>query len=119
MSKNYVNLFLTITDSSKTSFFKNYFNILSQGVFYSFFYAFPKSRDYFGNDVKKKFLLEFSELFTGVTISNPGDYFTKWYLDLGAGNILKDDNEDSDDSDEEEKGFEFGDNAQLKIYRIN
>lgn len=41
--------------------------------------------------MKKKFLLEFSELFTGVVISNPGKYFNKWYLDLGAGNILKSD----------------------------
>jgi len=39
-------------------------------------------------------LLEFSELFTGIKISNPADFYSKWYLDLGAGNILKTEEDD-------------------------
>jgi len=62
---------------------------LSQGVFYSFFYACPKSRDELDDKMKEIFLSQFSILFTGIEISNPKDYFSNWYLDLGAGNILK------------------------------
>jgi len=90
MAKNYIELFLTITGTYKQSFFKNYFNILSQGVFYSFFYACPKSRDDLNDNMKEIFLSQFSILFAGIEISNPKDYYNNWYLDLGAGNILRD-----------------------------
>lgn len=57
-------------------------------MFYSFFYAFPKSRTEFGNDLKGDLINEFSYLFTGIQITNSNKYWTQWNLDLGAGNIL-------------------------------
>jgi hypothetical protein len=90
MSRNYINLFLSITDKADNSlFFKTYFDVLSQGVFYSFFYAYPLSRSKFNDDLKKKLMDEFSYQFTGVQISNTQYYLDSWNLDLGAGNIFK------------------------------
>lgn len=57
-------------------------------MFYSFFYAFPKSRSKFDNKLKEELLTVFSKLFTGIEISNKKGYFEKWTLDLGTGNIL-------------------------------
>ena len=90
IAKNYVNFFSSILDcNEKDEFFKNYFDILAQAVFYAFFYGFPKSRLKFNDDLKKKLLYEFSYLFTGVRISNTNYYINEWCLDLGAGNIFK------------------------------
>lgn len=61
-------------------------------MFYSFFYAFPKSRVKFNDDLKKLLLDEFSYQFTGVVISKSDVYMEKWNLDLGAGNMLKNEN---------------------------
>jgi hypothetical protein len=83
-------LFVSIEDKADNSlFFKTYFDILSQGVFYAFFYAYPLSRSKFNDELKKKLLDEFSYLFTGVQISNSDLYLDNWNLDLGAGNIFK------------------------------
>jgi len=117
MAKNYIDLFLSVTGIYKQSFFKNYFNILSQGVFYSFFYACPKSRDELDDKMKEIFLSQFSILFTGIEISNPKDYFSNWYLDLGAGNILKADNENHDENKSSLPQIVFKDNLQLKVVR--
>lgn len=57
-------------------------------MFYSFFYAFPKSRTKFDNKLKEELLTVFSKIFTGIEISNKKGYFDKWTLDLGTGNIL-------------------------------
>jgi len=85
-----VNLLISIEDkTANEEFFKKYFDILAQGVFYSFFYAFPKSRSEFGDQFKRELIEEFSYLFTGVHISNAPKYFERWNLDLGAGNILR------------------------------
>jgi len=116
MAKNYIDLFLSVTGIYKQSFFKNYFNILSQGVFYSFFYACPKSRDELDDKMKETFLSNFSILFTGIEISNPKDYFSNWYLDLGAGNILKAD-EVQDENKSQLPQIVFKDNLQLKVVR--
>lgn len=62
--------------------------MLAQSVFYSFFYAYPKSRSKFNNKLKDELLSMFSKLFTGVDISNTKFYYEKWTLDLGTGNIL-------------------------------
>lgn len=70
-------------------FLQNYFDILSQSVFYSYFYAFPKSRYKLDDDLKKKIFVEFSYLLTGLEFSNVNEYLKNWNLDLGAGNILK------------------------------
>lgn len=73
---------------------KIYFDIIAQAVFYSLFYAFPKSRIDFDYQFRY-FLFELmSEFFTGIKIS-PVSKFSQhwnfvddWYLDLGAGNVL-------------------------------
>lgn len=57
-------------------------------MFYSFFYAYPKSRSKFNNKLKDDLLSIYSKLFTGVEISNTKSYYEKWTLDLGTGNIL-------------------------------
>ena len=89
ISKNYISLFLSISDKKQNNlFFKEYFNTLAQSVFYSFFYAFPKSRSKFDNKLKEELLTVFSKIFTGIEISNKKCYFEKWTLDLGTGNIL-------------------------------
>jgi len=41
------------------------------------------------DEVKEDLLNEFCQLIGGVKITNPRKYFSSWYLDLGAGNILK------------------------------
>ena len=58
-------------------------------MFYAFFYAFPKSRVKFNDDLKKKLINEFSILLSGITISNTRAFTDKWCLDLGAGNLFK------------------------------
>lgn len=89
IAKNYIGLFLSIEDKHESEvFFKEYFNVLSQSVFYSFFYAYPKSRSKFNNDLKEKLVSTFSKMFTGIEISNTKSYYEKWTLDLGTGNIL-------------------------------
>jgi len=115
MAKNYIDLFLSVSGVYKQSFFENYFNILSQGVFYSFFYACPKSRDELNDDMKEIFLSQFSILFAGIEISNPKDYYSNWYLDLGAGNILKD--ESADGKKAQLPTLIFKDTMQLKVIR--
>ena len=89
IAKSYIGLFLSIPDKKENDvFFKEYFNTLAQSVFYSFFYAFPKSRAKFDNRLKEQLLTTFSKVFTGVEISNKKYYYEKWTLDLGTGNIF-------------------------------
>lgn len=67
IAKSYIGLFLSIPDKKENDvFFKEYFNTLAQSVFYSFFYAFPKSRAKFDNRLKEQLLTTFSKVFTGV-----------------------------------------------------
>lgn len=115
MAKNYIDLFLSVDGIHKESFFKNYFNILSQGVFYSFFYACPKSRDDLNDNMKEIFLSQFSILFAGIEISNPKDYYYNWYLDLGAGNILRD--ESSENMKSLLPPVVFKETTQVKVIR--
>ena len=76
IGKNYIGLFLSIEDKKESKiFFKEYFNTLAQSVFYSFFYAFPKSRVKFDNKLKDELLSVFSRIFTGIEISNKKDYY--------------------------------------------
>lgn len=68
---------------------------MAQGVFYSFFYAFPKSRLQFDDEYKKFVFQVFAELFTGLKISHKSQFVkgwtfvTNWKLDLGAGDVLQ------------------------------
>ncbi|KRW99570.1 hypothetical protein PPERSA_13150 [Pseudocohnilembus persalinus] len=92
VARNYVNLLLSIEDQlDQDIFFKTYFDIVAQAVLYAFFYAFPKSRREFDNDLKRDLVAWFSEEFTGIPILNSEkQYWSKWNLYLlGQGNILK------------------------------
>lgn len=72
-----------------------YFDLVAQGVFYSFFYAFPKSRLKFDDEYKKFVFHVFAELFTGLKITYKSQFIkgwafvTNWKLDLGAGDVLQ------------------------------
>jgi hypothetical protein len=80
---------LSVDDKNDNAvFFRQYFDLLSQSVFYAFFYAFPKSRSRFDDSLKIKLLKLFSKTFTGIEICNSNNYIEKWSLDLGTGNIL-------------------------------
>lgn len=76
-------------------FFQIYFDILAQGVFYCFFYSFPKSRPLFDNEYKIYIFKIFSYLLTGLKISHKSTFITgwsfieSWKLDLGDGDVLK------------------------------
>ncbi len=73
---------------------KIFFDIVSQGVFYSMFYAFPKSRNKFDTNFKEFVFSEISFIFKGFKISsasvliNNWKFIDDWYLDLGSGNLL-------------------------------
>lgn len=71
----------------KAKFFENFYDIIAQSVFYSLFYAFPKSRSLLNNEMKRKLLNIFSYMFTGMKIKSAK--FEHWSLDLGTGNILQ------------------------------
>jgi hypothetical protein len=71
----------------KAKFFENFFDIIAQSVFYSLFYAFPKSRSLLNNEMKRKLMNIFSRLFTGMKIKSAK--YDHWSLDLGTGNILQ------------------------------
>jgi hypothetical protein len=73
---------------------KVYFDVVAQAVFYSLFYAFPKSRINFNYDFRYFLFSLMSKFFVGLVVS-PVSRFSKhwtfvddWYLDLGAGNVL-------------------------------
>jgi len=95
IAENYINFFFQVNEKHKELFFNKYFNIISQGVFYSFFYAFPISRPRFDRKLAKNILLTFSYQFTGIEFSNLNKLLKDWRLDLGTGNVLKID-EDKD-----------------------
>lgn len=53
IARNYVNILLSIENKTdNNAFFKKFFDTIAQAVFYSFFYAFPKSRSEFNNELK-------------------------------------------------------------------
>lgn len=77
------------------SVYQIYFDIVAQGVFYSFFFAFPRSRLEFDDNYKKYVFGVFSHLFTDMEISHHSEFIKgynfieHWKLDLGAGDVLK------------------------------
>jgi hypothetical protein len=98
MAIHYVDYIASVThvrESDKDLFFQIYFDIVAQGVFYSFFYAFPKSRNHFNDNYKKYIFGQFTMFFTGLKISHKSQFkkdwkfIEDWCLDLGAGNVLK------------------------------
>lgn len=90
MAANFVSFTLVdvakVDATLKEKFFINFYDIIAQSVFYSLFYAFPKSRSSLTDDMKRKLLNIFSKLFSGMKIKSAK--FEHWSLDLGTGNIL-------------------------------
>lgn len=85
---NYVKLFVNVRAEDKQMFFHQFYDALAQCVLFSLFFAYPKSRSKFNSEFFKSALYQlFSEVVTGVTISNQG--YSKWILDMGAGNVLQ------------------------------
>lgn len=72
IAANYVSFTLVedtqIDPKQKERFFKSFYDIIAQSVFYSLFYAFPKSRSSLTDEMKRKLLNIFSKLFTGMKI---------------------------------------------------
>jgi hypothetical protein len=90
IAANYVSFTIVenvkIDMQTKSKFFESFYDIISQSVFYSLFYAFPKSRSLLNNEMKRKLLNIFSRLFTGMKIKSAK--YEHWTLDLGTGNIV-------------------------------
>lgn len=64
------------TEDAKKRFFKSFYDIIAQAVYYSLFYAYPKSRKRLDETFMRKLLTTFSELFTGTCIHSAS--FTHW-----------------------------------------
>ena len=91
---NYIALTKSMDKNFKRIIEKIYFDIVAQGVFYSLFYAFPKSRVDFNYNFRYFLFSMMSMFFTGLKISpvakfsSHWNFVDDWYLDLGAGNVL-------------------------------
>lgn len=57
----------------------------------------------------------FSQLFTGVQISNTKNYYQKWTLDLGTGNILAKKSKNSPNQDELAKTMDSNKKAKISF----
>lgn len=95
IADTYLELSAELKPGFKKVLNKLYFDVVAQAVFYSLFYAFPKSRHVFNFDFKAYVFKLIAKLFKGCEVS-PSSVFYKnwsfiedWYLDLGAGNVLK------------------------------
>lgn len=88
VSQNYIQLFVNVPMHEKEFFFENFFDCIAQGVFYSMFFSYPKSRSRLNSEEFKRKLFELvSKSITGLCVKNEG--FSNWILDLGAGNVLQ------------------------------
>jgi hypothetical protein len=71
----------------RRKFFEQFYDIIAQSVFYSLFFAYPKSRGQTLNgDMKRKLLNIFSKLFTGMKIHSAS--FDHWLPVMGQANVL-------------------------------
>lgn len=88
VSQNYLQVFVNVPMHEKEFFFENFFDCIAQGVFYSMFFSYPKSRSRLNSEQFKRKLFELvSKSITGLCVKNEG--FSNWILDLGAGNVLQ------------------------------
>ncbi|CAG9334076.1 unnamed protein product [Blepharisma stoltei] len=87
ISHNYIQLFVNVEHEDKEIFFENFYDCIAQAVFYSMYFAYPKSRSRLNSEEFKRRIYEYvSSKLTGIAVSNQG--YKKWILDLGAGNVL-------------------------------
>ncbi|TNV74593.1 hypothetical protein FGO68_gene108 [Halteria grandinella] len=72
----------------RRKFFEQFYDIIAQSVFYSLFFAYPKSRGQtLNNDMKRKLLNIFSKLFTGMKIQSAS--YEHWFPVMGQGSMLQ------------------------------
>ena len=72
---------------SKTLFFKEYYDVVAQAVFFAFYFAYPKSRPRFTTQTISHILSYFSKLFNG--IEDKRGEFQHWTLNSGSEDIIK------------------------------
>jgi hypothetical protein len=88
ISYNYIQLFVKVPRFEKELFFDTFYDCIAQGVFYSMFFAYPKSRSRLSSEeFKSKLFSMVSKKLTGIQVGNQA--YNHWNLDLGAGNVLK------------------------------
>jgi hypothetical protein len=97
ISYNYVQVFVSVKREDKEYFFENFYDCIAQGVFYSMFFSYPKSRTRLtSEDFKAKLFETVSSKLTGINVNNQS--YKKWTLDLGARDVLKEFAERSKDN---------------------
>eukprot|EP00826_Nyctotherus_ovalis_P059220 TRINITY_DN8216_c0_g1_i6.p1 TRINITY_DN8216_c0_g1~~TRINITY_DN8216_c0_g1_i6.p1 ORF type:complete len:286 (-),score=89.20 TRINITY_DN8216_c0_g1_i6:161-1018(-) len=90
IAANFVSFFIDYKSSKEQFIFTYFFDIMAQAVFFSLFFAYPKSRVKFDINLIFKLLQEFSELYNGPKIRHFSlELFKHWSLDLGTGNIIE------------------------------
>ena len=90
ISANFVSFFIEYKSSKQQFIFTYLYDLLAQAVFFSLFFAYPKSRAKFDIKLIFKLLKMFSELFNGPKITTASLPLLKhWTLNLGTGNIIE------------------------------
>ena len=79
--------------AAKDQFFKNFYDIMAQGIYYALNHAFPISRPVLTDKFKRKLLNTISELYTGNVIYSAK--FSHW-INLSKKKAKVDDDEDAD-----------------------
>ena len=89
LAANFVSFFIRYR-TKKGFIFTTFYDLIAQAVFFSLFFAYPKSRTKFDINIIFKLLKEFAGLFNGPRIRTPALSLIKhWTLDLGTGNIIE------------------------------
>ena len=116
MALKYISLMKKVQKEIKIVLEKVFFDVVAQAVFYSLFYAFPKSRIDFDYDFRYFLFALMSRFFVGLVVS-PVSRFSQhwtfvddWYLDLGAGNVLAKKIYHKKNCDEKKKQLQKGKN---------
>ena len=90
ISANFVSFFIEYKASKEKFIFTYFYDLMAQAVFFSLFFAYPKSRIKFDIYLIFKLLQEFSELYNGPKIRSLSLSLIKhWTLNLGTGNIIE------------------------------
>ena len=92
IAANFVSFFIDYSATQLTNkkkkekFFKVYYDIVAQAVFFAFYFAYPKSRPKFTTITISRMLAYFSRLFNGIETKKSN--IEHWVLELGSGNII-------------------------------
>ena len=87
VASNYIEIFWSLLPGQRDLLLSDFHDGVSQAVFYSMFFAFPKSRSKLNTDQKKRELLSIvAKYLVGLPLSSYS--YQHWNLDLGNGNVL-------------------------------